>query len=349
MPRTGGEADKFGNRYESLWTVDAVLDLIEGKYSELTVEPLGDEAAGIEFVRTEHSGIREYHSIKRQHSRGNWTVNALTQKGPNGRSILGDLVWKVQDEDAEAVFSSGTSADELERLIEGARSSSSLGQFRKRIDKNAHLSSRFYDRVAPLCGGEEGAYATLRRLCVRTTNEPLLIQRVEQRVRKALRRADGQPLQARTTRLLIADIVVDNLGEPLTATSLLAKLEGHGVLPSQFTGDRTVGKQIRQVNSTYLKEVEALLINRAEIVRAESRSATKVLLEDRRSVMLEGAAGGGKTGVLAQIVERLQAQEVPCLAVRLDRLFAGGPVGSVARYKQRAAGVSCHYLGRVCR
>lgn len=320
MPRTGGEADKFGNRYESLWTVDAVLDLIDGKYTELTVEPLGDEAAGIEFFGTDHSGIREYHSIKRQHSRGNWTVSALTQEGQNGRSILGDLVRKVQDEDADAVFSSGTSADELERLIEGARSSSSLEQFKKRIDKNARLSARFYDRVAPICSGEEGAYSTLRRLCVRTTNEPLLIQRVEQRIRKAFRKADGEPLQPRTTRLLIADIVLDNLGEPFTATSLLAELEGQGVLRSQFTGDRTVGEQIRQVNSTYLKGLEALLINGAEIVRTESKSAVQALLDDRRSVMLEGAAGGGKTGVLAQVVERLEAQGVPCLAVRLDRL-----------------------------
>ena len=25
MPRSGGEADKLGNRYEGLWTVDAAL------------------------------------------------------------------------------------------------------------------------------------------------------------------------------------------------------------------------------------------------------------------------------------------------------------------------------------
>lgn len=320
MPRTGGEADKFGNRYESLWTVDAVLDLMEGKYTELTVEPLGDEAAGIEFVATYPSGNPEYHSIKRQHSRGNWTVNALTHTGSNGRSILGDLVRKVQDEDATAVFSSGTSADELERLIEGALSSGSLQHFRKRIEKNARLSARFYDRLAPICGGEEGAYETLRRLCVRTANEPLLKQKVEQRVRRAFRRADGQPLQPRPARLLIADIVVDKLGEPLTATSLLAELEGPGVVPSQYTGDWTVGEQMRRVNSSYLNETANLLINRAEIPREESKSAISVLLEDRRSVMLEGRAGGGKTGVLAQVVERLEAQDIPCLAIRLDRL-----------------------------
>ena len=28
MPRAGGEADKLGNRYEAIWTVDTLLDLL---------------------------------------------------------------------------------------------------------------------------------------------------------------------------------------------------------------------------------------------------------------------------------------------------------------------------------
>ena len=50
MPRPGGEADKLGNHYEGLWAIDAALDLINGKALDLTVEALGDEAAGVEFV-----------------------------------------------------------------------------------------------------------------------------------------------------------------------------------------------------------------------------------------------------------------------------------------------------------
>jgi hypothetical protein len=78
MPRTGGEADKFGNRYEGLWVVDAALDLIEGEYVDLVVEAVGDEAAGVEFFRTTPSGTPEYHSVKRQQAEGNWTISRLT-------------------------------------------------------------------------------------------------------------------------------------------------------------------------------------------------------------------------------------------------------------------------------
>ena len=89
MPRLGGEADKLGNRYEGLWSVDAALDLIDGEYAGLTVEAVGDEAAGVEFVRTAPSGVREYHSIKRQQGAGNWTLSRLTNLESTDRSLKG--------------------------------------------------------------------------------------------------------------------------------------------------------------------------------------------------------------------------------------------------------------------
>ena len=97
MPRPGGEADKLGNRYEGLWVVEAALDLIDGEYVDLVVEAVGDEAAGVEFFGTNSSGTREYHSIKRQQTEGNWTISRLTEgEQSTGRSVLGDLVRKIQ-------------------------------------------------------------------------------------------------------------------------------------------------------------------------------------------------------------------------------------------------------------
>ena len=168
MPRTGGEADKFGNRYESLWVVDAALDIIDGEYVDLVVEAVGDEAAGVEFFRTNPSGTREYHSVKRQQADGNWTISRLTQgKPPSGRSILGDLIQKVQA-GAVGVFSSGTSASDLVKLLESALPSESHEEFQTRISGNARLSGRFYKSIVPICGDEEAAYFALRHLRVRT-------------------------------------------------------------------------------------------------------------------------------------------------------------------------------------
>ena len=322
MPRPGGEADKLGNRYEGLWTVDAALDLIDGEYVDLTVEAVGDEAAGVEFVRTTRSGVREYHSIKRQQGDGNWTLSRLTDAGPTGRSILRDLIAKVGTS-SDGVFSSGTSATELEELIERARASDSFEEFKQRVDGSGRLSGQLVKYVAPLCDDERAAWVALQRLCVRTTNEPRLTAVVERRVRSMFRTRDGQPLDARAARGLTEGFLTDNLGKCLTAKPILDYLESRGFVRSRLAGDVTVGERIQQHNRAHVKEVHDRLINRAEIIREESRSAVAALLEHGKSVMLEGMAGSGKSCVLAQLMGRLEEQGVPCLVMRLDRLDGG--------------------------
>ncbi len=339
MPRAGGEADKFGNRYESLWTVDALLDLIDGDYADLTVEAIGDEAAGVEFVRTDHSGTREYHSIKRQHSEGNWTVARLTRTNPmdpDKRSILGDLLRKIR-EGHDGVFTSGTSASRLEELVGRAKNSSSFAQFRERlgvrptdstqaeqITTGAGGLSEQFRKLVPLCDGSpEEAYEALRHLSVRTKNESVLRKDVERRVRLMFRMSDSGVLDPTAVHLLIADFSSHNLGSRLNGESCLSYLEKRGIVRLRVAGDNSVADLLRQLNRAYLRDVRDLLINKAQIIRQETDAACGALLTDERSVMIEGAAGGGKTAVVAQVVERLEKEGIPCLVVRLDRLTEG--------------------------
>ena len=160
----------------------------------------------------------------------------------------------------------------------------------------------------------------LRCLRVRTKNEPELKTDVERRVRSKFRMRTGEPIDATAVRLLIADFVNERLGAKLTADSFLANLHGHGVVPSRLAGDITAGQRMQQLNDLYLSEVNALLINRAAINRQESAAACAALLDSGKSVMLEGTAGGGKSCVLAQVIEEIGVRGVPCLVIRLDRL-----------------------------
>ena len=91
---------------------------------------------------------------------------------------------------------------------------------------------------------------------------------------------------------------------------MLSPLSGHG----------TAGTQMQKLNRMYLREVDALLINRAEINREESAAAYTSLLDHGKSVMLEGTAGGGKSCVVAQVVKQLDSHDIPTLVIRLDRL-----------------------------
>ena len=322
MPRPGGEADKLGNDYEALWAVDAALDLIDDDYVDLTVEPVGDEDSGVEFVLTDRSGGREYHSIKRQQGDGNWTLARLTQPSSTGRSILGDLIAKTGPE-SRAVFSSGTSASDLEELIRRARASDSYEQFEKNIGGSGRRSWQFRDLVDRISGDERAVWTALQRLCIRTENESRLINDVERRVHSMFRMSSGQPVDAQVIRLLIRDFLSARLGVRIDASDLLDALDERGVLPSRLAGDASVGQQIRRVNRAYLKELRALLINGEKIIREEAAAALSALLDDHKSVMLQGAAGSGKSCVLAQLIEHLEEQGVPCLVMRLDRLDSG--------------------------
>ena len=39
MPLAGGASDKFGNRYEGLWTVHCMLDVLEERAYSIRFEP----------------------------------------------------------------------------------------------------------------------------------------------------------------------------------------------------------------------------------------------------------------------------------------------------------------------
>ena len=49
MPLPGGAADKVGIRYESLWTVNCMIDVMDESADSIRLEPPGEEGDGIEF------------------------------------------------------------------------------------------------------------------------------------------------------------------------------------------------------------------------------------------------------------------------------------------------------------
>ena len=314
MPRRGGEADKLGNRYEGLWTVDAALDLIDDEYLDLTVEAVGDESAGVEFVRTTRTGVREYHSIKRQYSKSYWTLARLKSE-----DILNDLIAKTGT-DCCAVFSSGTSATEFAELIARAQASDSFEEFEQRVGQSAQLSGQFLKYIVPLCDHERAAWIALQRLEVRVKDEKTLTKDVERRVRSMFRASTGGAIDPRAVRLLIGEVLTSPMGKRHDVHSVLDALKEHRCLRSRLAGDTTVWEHIQQLNHSYLEEVEKLLINRKEIIRDESTVAVVALLDQGKSVVIEGMAGSGKSCVLAQLMDRLDDQGTPCLVLRLDRL-----------------------------
>jgi hypothetical protein len=86
-PRPGGEADKFGGRYEGAWTVARLLDVLAGRAVSLQVERGGITPDGVEFFLRRENGV-EAHQVKRQAGRArSWTLLALKKGAPVGLGV----------------------------------------------------------------------------------------------------------------------------------------------------------------------------------------------------------------------------------------------------------------------
>jgi hypothetical protein len=58
MPRSGGDSDKLGNRYEGWWTVHNLIDVLAGDAVALQPEAY-EESIGVEFIKTLQDGLCE--------------------------------------------------------------------------------------------------------------------------------------------------------------------------------------------------------------------------------------------------------------------------------------------------
>src|SRR5690348_6354772 len=65
-PRPGGEADKFGNRYEGAWTIRHLLFVLAGYADAVTVEDIGELAQGVEFTFYLRDSTVEVHQLPRR-------------------------------------------------------------------------------------------------------------------------------------------------------------------------------------------------------------------------------------------------------------------------------------------
>jgi hypothetical protein len=319
MARAGGEADKLGNRYEAVWTVDSLLDVLVGEAQALTAEPLTGEL-GIEFIKELNDGSCEFHSVKRQTTGETWRLSTLTAVGGTGRSILQDLFDRISASPTNtACFVSTTTANQLEDLRALAAASQDVANFEARLTSQGRLKEQFENYILRVGGTVGVCRDLLRRLRVVGVTEPELVRRVEHRIRYHLYHPDCSPVDPKAVRLLLGNAILDWLGTKVDCAMVRDYLAGCGLRERDWQRDSQVRETIDRRNSVYTRDVEAELINGAAIVRTEAAAAIAALNDgSQRDVVIVGAAGLGKSCTVAQIVYGLSAAGIPHLTLRLD-------------------------------
>jgi len=308
MPLAGGASDKFGNRYEGRWTVYCMIDVMDEKAESIRLEEPGENRAEFYLLSKRQ---RNYHQVKRQNTQGNWPLNKLDK-------VLSDF-WEIVDRsESSCTFISTQDAQELGELAYRARGASSLQEFQEKMLKSQEIEKNFLTlRKQWNNCSEADAYKTLRRIYVKTWGEDPLKDTLENRIAALV---EGDP---ESIRLDLGELAIENIHQELTGNDIW-----HYLLHERSYRRREWGKdphvlaEVEKTNELYLSELRKITIAGKTIPRTETEEALKKLTssEDKNSVLLVGAAGVGKSGVMLQVIEALQQQRMPLIAFRVDRL-----------------------------
>ncbi len=311
MPLPGGPADKVGNRYEGRWVVACLAEVLSEQADAIRLEPPGDEGKGVEFW-LRRGDLLEYHQVKRQHDEGRWTLARLDQAG-----VFDNFRTKLQEGGAKCVFVSMHAADQLDELADRARAAASFEEFDLVFLTAEGRRYQFGDLRHRWNGClEEEAYEYLRRIWVRTIDERTLRENTEYRLGTLV---DDIPAEVAAS---LSQFALDNTYQELTAHDMWHHLDALGFRRRKWNDDPHVLVAVESANDRYAKSFPDISIGGRVIDRGEAALVFDVLFQStgHRAAMLVGEAGVGKSRVMRQLVDGLQEQGIPYLALRVDRL-----------------------------
>ena len=310
-PRVGGEAAKFGERYEGRWTVRRLLDVLADRSLALVVEDEAALAEGAEFTLLRPDGKVEVHQVKRQlGSRQTWNLARLGTEG-----VLGAMALHA-DADREFWFISMTPAPWLQTLADRARRSDDLDGF-MRVQLDGERVRQDFDTLATehIWGSAEHAWAVLRRVEVHWPDERDLVAMNAVLAERYLTGADPKLMAVG-----LGDLIVENLGVRLDVPTVHRSLSTYGMAPNPLVDRVPLTAAVDATADRWSASITSELL-RPEIPRQQ----TDVLVgrldsSDPRMILVAGIAGTGKSAVLEQVVSDLRARGWPTLAFRVDRL-----------------------------
>jgi hypothetical protein len=288
MPLSGGTSAKVGLRYEALWTVRCIAEILAERASLIRVEPPGREGEGVEFwIR--YPACIEYHQVKRQNPRGHWTLAMLVSEG-----VLGHFKDKLSASDSRCVFVSSQDAPELHELGDRARRASSVEEFRGAFIQS-EKQARWLDEICDAwtrCS-ESQAYEWLRRIEVRPVGEEVLRSYAESLLSSHV---EGDPA---TIADVLSQYTLAQVNIELSAQDLWRHLESRGFGRREWHKDPRVLAAVEATTQRYIRLLRESAIADQVIPREELHAmvATLTSADRERSVVAVGEAGTGKSGV----------------------------------------------------
>ncbi len=306
---SGGPAAKSGSTYESYWGVRAMIELLHKRADSLRIEE--PRVDGAEFW-IESNGEREYWQVKRQLlSQQNWTLSELGRGG-----VLSGFLELLRA-GHRCIFASITDAPELRVLAERAVDAQNFEEFSGNFLVEQKWRKEF-DRLREQWSevSEIEVFEFLRKVEVQTSGERLLEENLCLLMEL---RFNAAP---KTTLSCLRALYQDSVHQVLTAESIYDHLAGCEIHPRRFETQANLIAKIRAITGTYISGRRQKLIRGQLMPRSVARELIGKISgsESPLDLIIIGGAGSGKSGCLLEIVEGLEALNIPVLAFRLDQL-----------------------------
>ena len=299
----GGAADKAGNRYERLWMVLRVLDLLDGEVRRVRWEPPGAVGVGAEWV-LEGDGAVWVEQVKDRAHR--WTIRKLKTE-----HVLAVAKAHI-DQGRRFRFLTSSDAAELETLADRARRSESFADYGEFLNRGLRAE---FQSVADSWGvSQESAWSVLQDIAVE--HQP--VRSLELIVTMGLRYLYAD--RAQSVRDALERFCEAHMHEFLTAQQVLEHLESRGLRQQPRAGDTSVTRRLRRSRERHQAHVKRFEPPGGLAPTADVDAVVGMLRDPdgKQIVVVEGRAGSGKSTVAAAAAAALEADDWRVAAVRMD-------------------------------
>lgn len=323
----GGYADKLGNRYEGRWVARQLLLLLCERIASVTLESVGDDEAGVDLWVERLDGTREAQQCKAENgTKSNWSLKDLRSRG-----VLSHLRTQLERDNGNRFsFVSSTPANHLRDLSRSARDSlGDVGSFYEHQIQSGSQDRRtaFSDFCDLLELSESNAEEREIAFNFLSRSDFHLFSD-DREEREDLKWMASQSVtgDANAIIALIADFAADNLRKAILVSDVRRHLQQSGFEPRKLLADERIEPKLAELRSEFEDSIGPHLAGGKAISRPEVNQVEELLLTDDRAdaIVLHGAAGLGKSGVLYQLCRRLDEADTPHLALRLDRKIPRG-------------------------
>jgi len=319
---SGGLADKLGNRYEGRWVVKQLLALLNEEICSITIEGIGDDEHGVDLWVGQKDGSREAFQCKaRNASQEHWSIGDLRARG-----VLQKLKFQLdRDLNYKFIFVSSVGLRVFQDICDFARRSGNsvdnFYQYKINVaSQEVKTCFQEFCSVLLLNPGKESdlnqVFNYLRRSEIRIYSDDSgtyrdLLERIDYLLIGGARESIYATLASYAENK-------DKWASPIYVDELRDYLINCGIQPKRLEHDSRIAPAIRNLQNQFVESIQPFLIKGSVIGRDETAVLIKSI-EERKNIILCGAAGYGKSGVLFELVQYLRQKDLPFLPIQLDR------------------------------